>query len=152
MTIGGVAPTTRGNAVVLTDAEEAVGVLIFVGGTEALSLSLRLQRRRYDRPLTHDLMDNVINELGGKVTSARVDKLENNVFHATLVVHRSGEVVEIDARASDALAMALGASAPIYVAERVVEQAGVDLKNLDVRPPESFDPEKPLDERPGVEL
>jgi bifunctional DNase/RNase len=152
MIVGGVAPTAQGNAVVLTDEKSTVAVLIFIGGTEALSIALRLQRRHYDRPLTHDLLDDVIKKLGSQVLSARVDSLENNVFHGTLVVRDHGKRVEVDARPSDALAMAVGSSVPIFVSKKVIDQAGVDLKSLDVRPPDSFDPEKPPEERPGVEL
>lgn len=152
MTVGGVAPTSQGNAVVLTNEKGTIGVLIFIGGTEALSIALRLQRRHYERPLTHDLLDDVIKQFGSQVMSARVDKLENNVFHGTLVVRDHQRRLEIDARPSDALAMAVGSSAPIFVSKQVIEQAGIDLKNLDMRPPETFNPEAPAEERPGVEL
>ena len=85
MVVGGVAPSSSGNAVVLVDHPRRRGLLIFVGGTEALSLHLRLRQEHYSRPLTHDLLDKVMKELGGNIVSAQVDKLETEFSTARCV-------------------------------------------------------------------
>jgi bifunctional DNase/RNase len=132
MTVGGVAPTSHGNAVILTDPGETLGVFIFVGGTEALSLALRLSHRHYERPLTHDLLDNMLSRMEARIVSVRVDKLEEEVFHGTVVLARNDTRWELDARPSDAIALAVGNSAPIFVADRVVEEAGIDLEGIEI--------------------
>lgn len=136
LTVGGVAPTPRGNAVMLTDAERDVGVPIFVGGTEALSIALRLQKRRYSRPLTHDLLDDVVTRLHGRIVAVRVDKLERSIFHGSVLVESGGRLSVVDARPSDAIALALGNGVPIHVAESVIVAAGVSLDGIELGPPE----------------
>lgn len=139
MEVGGVAPTSQGNAVVLTNEEKGVGVPIFVGGTEALSIALRLEDQRYARPLTHDLLDEIVGKLGGSIVSARVDRLHDQVFQGSVLV-RSGDTVSVvDARPSDAIALALGNSAPIHVAEDVLDRAGVDLSRFDLMRPDQLE-------------
>jgi len=138
MAVGGVAPTSDGNAVVLVDEASHRGLVLFVGGTEALSLSLRLEQRRFDRPLTHDLLDRVVHELGAELVSVRVDRIADNVYFGSLLLSKGGRVIELDARPSDALALAVGNSAPVYVADGVLAQAGIDIDQLDFhRQPET---------------
>jgi bifunctional DNase/RNase len=135
MTVGGVAPTPEGNAVVLMDEASQIGILIFVGGTEALSIMLRLEHRQYERPLTHDLLDKVLRNLGGAVVNVRVDRLEDDIFYGSVLLDKDGRLMELDARPSDALAVALGNAAPVYVSETVIHEAGVDVDKLDLRRP-----------------
>lgn len=149
MAVGGVAATPHGSAVVLTDDAHDVGVPIFIGGTEALSIALRLRDERYSRPLTHDLLDDAVVKLGGKVVSVRVDKLVDSVFYGTVLIRKTGRVLELDARPSDALALAVGNAAPIFVADEVIDQAGISLDRLDMRPPSELDE---LAKPRGVEL
>jgi bifunctional DNase/RNase len=131
MTVLGVAPTDHGSAVVLTDAGRKRALLIFVGSTEALSIELRLSKRTYPRPLTHDLFDSALERLGARVESVRVEKLEDNTFFGRVVLLDEGRRIELDARSSDAIALALGSGVPIYVAREVIERAGVDLDTLE---------------------
>lgn len=133
MAIGGIAPSERGNAVVLTDETGRTGLLIFVGGSEALSIALRLEHKKYERPLTHDLLDDVVRKLGADVVSVRVDRLEDDVFYGSLLIHKDGRLFELDARPSDALALALGNSAPVYVSDTVLKQAGIDIEKFDMK-------------------
>jgi bifunctional DNase/RNase len=131
VTVAGVMPTPAGAAVLLLhDASHRV-VPVFVGGTEALSIELRLEHKRYDRPLTHDLLDAVLNKVGATVTSVRVEKLEGGTYYATVVIDFEGKEHEFDARSSDAVAVALGHGAPIHVAEAVVAKAGVSVDALE---------------------
>lgn len=131
MTVGGVAPTAQGNAVLLIDAEKKLAIPIFIGQAEALAIQLRLEKRRYDRPLTHDLMDSMMGRLGGRVESVRVDKVQDNVYFGTVIVTTGGERIELDSRSSDAVALAVGSDAPIFVAEQVVKRAAVSLEQLE---------------------
>lgn len=149
MTVGGVAPTPQGNAVVLMDPIANVAVLIFIGGTEALSIALRLRREKYARPLTHDLLDDMVGRLGGTIVGVRVDKIEDNVFHGTVLLDQDGTIAKVDARPSDAMALAVGNRVPIFVSKNVIRQAGVDLSKLNVKPPEEVEPAGAVPERPG---
>jgi len=93
-------------------AEQRRAVPIFVGGSEGHSIELRLTGAKPTRPLTHDLFDSALAELRARVHSARVVKLEGGVYFGVLVLLTDGRLRELDSRASDAVAMALGAGAP----------------------------------------
>ena len=135
MIVGGVAPTPQGNAVLLSDERGTVGLPIFVGEGEALSILVRLRQHPFQRPLTHDLLDTIMRRLGGSIESVRVDAVKNNVFFATVLVRSKDRVFEVDSRASDAIALAVGNNAPIFVARPVIEQAGIDVRDLERRKP-----------------
>ncbi len=154
MNVIGVVPSDSGGTVMLTDVAETVVLPIGVGPSEALSIALRLDRRRYQRPLTHDLMDSMMRELGGTLVQVRVDDLIDQVYVATVVVQQGERTVKIDSRASDAIALALGAQIPIYFADVAVEKGSIPwddfLEPLEEAPPPGFEPE-PLDGAPGEE-
>lgn len=131
--VGGVTRLPHGgDAVLLVEEGKRRAVPIFIGGTEALSIQLRLKKQPFTRPLTHDLLDSSIQKLGGKVESVRVDKIEKNVFYGTLVILNGGQRLELDARPSDAIAMAVGNGVPIFVARTVIDHAGLDLNGDDL--------------------
>lgn len=109
-------------------------VQVFVGGTEGQSLRFRSAGRTPPRPLTHDLLDSVLRELHGEVVQAQVDELRDGVFFGTLVVSQDGRAISLDARPSDAIALAVGAKAPIYMAKRVLREAATTPDD-DVRAP-----------------
>jgi len=146
MTVGGIAPTVDGNAVVLTDDGARRGLLLSVGSAEALSISLRLEQRKLSGPMVHDLLDAIVKKLGGDVVGVRVDRIEDNVFYGTVLLNKGGEVVEVDARPSDAVTIALADSVPVYVAEGVLAQAGIEVDKFDFRKLRA----KPEAERPGT--
>jgi len=131
VTVGGVGATENGNVVFLLDPQKNQAVPIFIGQAEAFSIQLRLDKRRFQRPLTHDLFDAAVDRLGGKVRSARIDQIKSNTFHATLVITSGNERHELDARSSDAIAIALGNGAPIYMAKDVIRQSGIDVARLE---------------------
>ena len=122
-----VAPLPQGDAVLLADAEEAVLLPIFVGGTEALSIQLRLAHEPFERPLTHDLLDSLLRELDGTIAKVQVDELRGTTFIGSVWLRHEGRVVSVDARPSDAIALAIGAGAPIYVARTVLTAAGLTV-------------------------
>lgn len=120
-----------GTAVVLHIAAEAVAVPIFIGETEARAIAFRLSGRQFVRPLTHDLLENLMMETKLQVVKLEVDALRDSTFLARLWVRdASGQLIELDARPSDGIALAVGAGAPIYVARRVVDEAGVPASEL----------------------
>ncbi|MBE7483332.1 MAG: bifunctional nuclease family protein [Polyangiaceae bacterium] len=121
-----------GDAVLLVEEGRKRAVPIFIGGTEALSIQLRLKKQPFTRPLTHDLLDSSIKKLGGRVESVRVDKIESNVFYGTLVLVNGSGHIELDARPSDAIAIAIGNGVPIHVSRKVIDHAGLDMDGEDI--------------------
>lgn len=133
MAVGGVAPLSEGSAIVLMDDTAKRGLVLFVGGTEAFSISLRLEHKHFERPLTHDLFDHAIKELGGDVVGVRVNKLENDVYYGSVLIDKGGKTLELDARPSDAIALAIGNAAPVFVADTVLDEAGIEIDKFDFR-------------------
>jgi bifunctional DNase/RNase len=126
-----------GNAVLLVDAGDQVFVPIYIGGTEALSIQLRLEHQRYTRPLTHDLFDAFAQELGAHMLRAQVDRLKGDIYIGTVVFEKAGKTVVLDARPSDAIALAIGNRAPIFVSQKLIESVGIraeDLERADEKP------------------
>jgi hypothetical protein len=109
-----------------------------VGGTEALSIDLRNESRRFQRPLTHDLLDDVVSKLGGKLVKVHVDSLRSNTFIGRVFLRQEGRSFDVDARPSDAIALAIGNRVPIFVAARVFEEAGMRLEDLSVADPDEL--------------
>ncbi len=120
-----------GNAILLTRESDDVMIPIFIGGTEALSIELRLQHKTFTRPLTHDLLDSLVRELGGRMLRAQVNALVDGVFVGSVIFERAGQIVELDARPSDAIALAIGNDVPIYVAKAVIDEAGLRSGEVD---------------------
>jgi bifunctional DNase/RNase len=127
MRVARVAQLPEGNAVLLATSEGSAVLPIFVGETEALSIDRRLAQQPFERPLTHDLFDAALHELGGAVTHVRVDSIQGGTFIGTVFVRTATRAFSLDARPSDAIALALGAHAPIYVNRVVLEAAGIPI-------------------------
>lgn len=100
---------------------------IWIGPPEADAIAVRLQEVAVPRPLTHDLLHNSIKDLGGEIDHIVISSMENDTFFATIVVRQGDKTVEIDARPSDALALAVRAGAQIFAAPEVMEKCGVRL-------------------------
>ncbi len=114
--------------VLLKDQSSDKVVPIWIGTPEATAIAIALQQREFPRPLTHDLLQSVLETLGGELDMVVIDHIEDSTYFATLVVRdREGEVHEIDARPSDSIALALRTGSPIYVAEEVFAQSAIDL-------------------------
>lgn len=106
------------------DGERLLPVVI--GIAEVNAIKLRLSGIEPPRPLTHDLLLSTVGHLGARLKEIHIDRLENNTFFAKLVLVRNGSgEIKVDARPSDSVALALRAAAPIYVAEEVMDEAGV---------------------------
>jgi uncharacterized protein len=119
---------TSQRVVILKDAQTDRYLFIWIANPEAYSIAMELQGTSSPRPLTHDLLKTVIAELGGKLTSVIINDLVDDIFYARLVLDADGRHVEIDSRPSDAIALAVRMKAPIFVADTVMEQAGVAVK------------------------
>ena len=113
---------------ILKDEESQRYLPIWIGPCEADAITVELQEMEMARPLTHDILAQTISDLGGSVTHIIIRDLQNDVFYAQILVNQNDERLEIDARPSDAMALAVRAQVPIYVAEKVMEEAGISTE------------------------
>jgi uncharacterized protein len=121
---------TDGGAVLLIDETSGLVLPIFIGGTEATSIALRKRGMQAPRPLTHDLLDTIVKKLGGELIKVQVDDLRDTTFIGSVFLRVGKRIIKIDARPSDALALAIGNKLPIYVAKKVLEQAGLPASEI----------------------
>ena len=130
MTIKGlmVDPITNMPIIILRDKEGDKVLPIWVGLSEANAIALQIENISTPRPMTHDLLRNVIQDLKASVHKVVVCDLQENTFYALIYLSLGGETVAIDARPSDAIALALRTRAPIFVEDTVIDNAKtVDL-------------------------
>ena len=116
-------PATNMPIVVLKDVGSDAVMPIWVGIFEANAIAIEIAKENAPRPLTHDLMRNLIHNLNAEVEKVVITDLKDDTFFACLWLRQQGEVVIVDLRPSDAIAVALRADCPIYVAEKVLEAA-----------------------------
>jgi hypothetical protein len=113
------------HVVILRETEQERYLPIWIGSWEAQAIAMKLQGVTAERPLTHDLFASVLAELGVDVQRIIVSDLADETYRARLVLRLNGSVHEIDARPSDAIALAVRTSVPIYATEDVLDRAGV---------------------------
>jgi len=132
MTIKGlmIDPITNMPIIILRDKDGQRVLPIWVGVFEANAIALQIENVTTPRPMTHDLLKNVIADLRGSIEKIVVSDLKDNTFFALIYLSVGGEVMAIDARPSDAIALALRARAPIFVEEKVIDHA----KTVDLTP------------------
>jgi bifunctional DNase/RNase len=111
------------HVIVLREAEGDRQFPIMIGIFEATSINRRVKGEQSPRPLTHDLITSVIDNLGGDLQDIYINELTEHTYFAKLRIRKDGELVEIDCRPSDAIALAVTANVPIYVAEDVLDEA-----------------------------
>lgn len=111
--------------VILKDPNSGKYLPIFIGPCEAEAIAVKLQNVNVERPLTHDLLKSVISELGGKVQRIIVNDLRQDTFFAQIIVEQNGQIRTIDSRPSDAIALSVRLDVPIFVAETVMDRAGI---------------------------
>lgn len=97
---------------------------IVIGITEAFAIDRRLKGISAPRPLTHDLLANVIEQLDGQLEKIIINDLRDHTFFAKLIVRQNGRLIEVDSRPSDAIALGIATEVPIYVAEHVLREVG----------------------------
>jgi uncharacterized protein len=125
MTIKGlmIDPITNMPIIILRDKDGQRVLPIWVGVFEANAIALQIENVSTPRPMTHDLLNNVIHDLNGEIQKIVVSDLRENTFYALIHLTVNGDPVAIDARPSDAIALALRAKAPIFVEDRVIDNA-----------------------------
>ena len=131
MTVEGIGIDPSNNPLVLLrDSERKVFVPIWIGPAEAVSIQMELNEKTPQRPMTHDLMTNVLRELGATLVRVTVNTFADSVYYASLHVQvgrNADNLQEIDARPSDAIALALRAKAQILVADDVAQKTGIQV-------------------------
>ena len=101
---------------------------IWIGHPEAAAILMRLQGAETPRPMTHDLVTQMLDHLDARCERVAVTELKDNTFYATITIAVNGTEVEIDSRPSDALALAVRCDAPIYAAEEVIEESSIEFE------------------------
>ena len=102
---------------------------IWIGHPEAASILMKLQGAGTPRPMTHDLLSEILGELDVNCTQVSVTELRENTFFATITLSVGGRELEIDSRPSDAIALAVRCSAPIYAAEEVIAESAIEFEH-----------------------
>ena len=115
--------------VLLRDREKTIYLPIWIGPAEAMSIQMELENKQPPRPMTHDLMSNILRELGVGLDHVTVIEYRDTVYYATLTLATKGGPQDVDARPSDAIALALRSKASIYVEERVAEEASIPMQD-----------------------
>jgi uncharacterized protein len=110
--------------IVLKEVDGERNFPIVIGSPEAMAIDRRLKGNQMPRPQTHDLLASVIQQLGGTLEKIEINDLAEGTFFAMLYIRRDGELLEIDSRPSDAIALGIATTVPIYVAEHVLNAVG----------------------------
>jgi len=120
-------PLSNSPVVLLKDRNSNRAMPIWIGEAEAIAIAFGLQSGRFPRPMTHDLMKSIITDLRGSVQKVVITSVKDGTYYATIVLARaSGDSVEIDARPSDSLALALRLGTPIFVADEVFDESSIE--------------------------
>ena len=113
--------------VILKDKDSDRYLPIWIGANEADAIAVKLQEVSVPRPLTHDLLESIIQSLGAQVNHILVSDLSDDTFYAKIVLQHNGSQTEIDSHPSDAIALAVRTQAPIFAADSVIDKAGVRM-------------------------
>ena len=105
---------------------------IWIGHPEAAAILMKLQGASTPRPMTHDLLADMLEQLDAEVVRITVTELRENTFYASITVQQNGSEIEIDSRPSDAIAIAVRSDAPIFAAERVIEESAIEFEGEEV--------------------
>lgn len=116
--------SNMGFVVLLNGGKDQRALPIFIGAAEAQAIALHINKVKAPRPLTHDLLKNVLDYLECRLKRVEICDLREGTFFARLILERDGIEMQMDSRPSDAIALALRFTAPIYVAEKVMDEAG----------------------------
>ena len=115
--------------VLLKTSDENKFLPIWIGHPEAAAILMKLQGASPQRPMTHDLLTDLIAELDAEVTRITVTELRENTFYARITLERNGSEIEVDSRPSDAIALAVRVEAKIYAADEVIEESGIEFES-----------------------
>ena len=101
---------------------------IWIGHPEAAAILMKLQGASTPRPMTHDLLNDVLGQLDAEVISIAVTEMRENTYYARITLKQNGSEIEVDSRPSDAIALAVRSGAKIYVADEVIDESGVEFE------------------------
>ncbi|MBE0684917.1 MAG: bifunctional nuclease family protein [Anaerolineaceae bacterium] len=135
--------TNQQRIVVLRDINAERYLPIWIGPYEAESITIALQEIEVSRPQTHDLIKNIFNQMNARLLRVEVLSLKDDVFYGNLIVEINGDVIEIDSRPSDALALAARTHAKILVSEEVMNSAGI-IPEVDIQESDIHQTQAPL--------
>ena len=127
-------------ALIMYEVEGKRKLPIIIGGFEAQAIALKLENIKPPRPFTHDLFKSVADAFGLRITEIVIDELHNETFYAKVICEMNGVVHEIDARPSDAIALAVRFSAPLFVTEEILDEAGIREEPQEDANESSFEP------------
>lgn len=116
-------PITNTPIVILKDLEEKKVIPIWIGLFEASAIATELEKIAFSRPMTHDLVNEILRSLEVTVTRIEINDLKNNTFFANIYLHKDGRNFIVDARPSDAIAIALRSNSPIFVDDKVISKS-----------------------------
>ncbi len=116
-------------ALVLSEKEGKRRLPIIIGGFEAQSIAIELEKMKPSRPLTHDLFKTFVETFQVKVKEIVIYNLVEGVFYSKIICHKDNQDIEIDARTSDAISIGLRLNAPVYTFEHILSSAGIQLEN-----------------------
>ena len=105
---------------------------IWIGHPEAAAILMKLQNASTPRPMTHDLVTDILSQLDAQVVRVAVTELRENTFFAQVTIQQDGSEIEIDSRPSDAIALAVRAEAPIFVADEVIEESAIEFEGEEI--------------------
>jgi uncharacterized protein len=125
--------------VLLKTAEGNKFLPIWIGHPEAAAILMKLQGASTPRPMTHDLVTEMLNQLDAHVVRICVTELRENTFYASITLQQDGSEIEVDSRPSDAIALAVRAEAPIFAADRVIEESAIEFEGEEVNEDEIVD-------------
>jgi hypothetical protein len=118
--------------VLLKTAEGNKFLPIWIGHPEAAAILMKLQSSSTPRPMTHDLVTDMLDQLGAQVTRITVTELRENTFYAQITVQQDGSEIDVDSRPSDAIALAIRAEAPIFAADDVIEESAIEFEGDEI--------------------
>jgi len=125
--------------VLLKTAEGNKFLPIWIGHPEAAAILMKLQGASAPRPMTHDLLTQILDQLQARLVKIAVTELRDNTFYALITLAIDGTEVEIDSRPSDAIALAVRAGAPIFAADDVIEESGIEFEHEEATEEEIVD-------------
>jgi bifunctional DNase/RNase len=112
---------------------------IWIGHPEAAAILMKLQSQAPPRPMTHDLLSDMLEQLEAQIVRITVTELRENTFYAQITVQQDGREIEVDSRPSDAIALAIRAEAPIFAADHVIEESAIEFEGEEVNEDEIVD-------------
>jgi len=146
-----VAQTDRGNVVLVRPKGSDLAVPIFIGQLETQSILIGLGRVEVPRPLSHDLMLSLVHSLGAELSRIEICDLRDGTFFARIILTADGREIAVDSRPSDAISIAVRSPCPVFIAESVVEEAGISVNLVNGQPIQAVEGQEGLSDNAALE-